>query len=214
MRPLMALVWREAIVVLRAVPFWIAAAAYVAVLAVFVMIWGDGVPVVGAGTQWEQFTRFQWVVLVAALPWTAARCTPRALDDLILFAFATAQRPSRLVLARSIALSVCLTMFALLALPVVIVMQRVAAIPLTDAAAGLVSSAALATFVAAVATAAGVLVRSRVAAWLAATACSVVVAGAIPASSAALWLLAAVLVAAAMLLRADARLTYLPESSS
>ena len=169
------------------------------------MIWGDGVPVVGAGTQWEQFTLLQQVVLLAALPWTAARCTPRALDDLTLFAFATAQRPSRLVLARSLALSACLTTLALLALPVIVVMQRVAAIPLPEAAVSVASVAGLATFVGVVATATRMLVRNRVAAWLAAMTCSIALAAAMPASSAGPWLLAAVLVAAPMLLRADAR---------
>ena len=210
--PLVSLVGREAVIVLRTIPFWVAAAAYVVLLALFVTIWGDGVPIVGGGTNWEQFIIVQWIVLLAALPWTAARCSPPSLRDVTLFAIATAQAPSRVLLARCVALSLCLTALAFLALPLIVVMQRVAAVPLAEAAASLLPLAGLAIFVAVAATASTLVCGNRVAAWIVATACSIVLASVMPSNgTAALWLLAAALVGGPLLLRADAALTYLPE---
>ena len=68
------LIWRELIIIGRTPSFWVAAAVYVSVLTLFVLIWGDGVPIVGAGPVWDQFSAVQLSVLLALLPWTATRC--------------------------------------------------------------------------------------------------------------------------------------------
>jgi hypothetical protein len=207
------LIWRELAVIWRTGSFWAATAASVSVLALFVVVWGDGVPVVNGGTSWQQFGAIQKTILILVLPWIAARCAVTPRRDLVLLASATASDPSRLLLARCVALTASFAAVAVCALPVVLLMQQIAAAPLQDFADQLVPLGGLATFVAVVTTGCMVSFVNPLRGWIAATAVTIAAGWLVPLTIAAtpIWMGLALAAAAPLLLMIDGILTYLPE---
>jgi hypothetical protein len=205
------LIWRELIIIGRMPSFWLAAAVYVSVLALFVVIWGDGVPIVGAGPVWDQFSAVQLSVLLALLPWTATRCvTTRRKRDLTVLAIVTASRPSALVLARCIALSAALFVLVLTALPIAIVMQQIAAIPFSAIGRALLPLLGLSLFVAVAATGFMLAFANPLPAWVITSAVTVVASRtvALTPASTPVWIGIALGAAVLLTVNADSRLAY------
>jgi hypothetical protein len=207
------LMWRELVVITRSRAFWTAAAAYLAVLTAYALIWGTGIPIAGGGTPWEQFASVQMGTLIVLLPWIAARFSCTSRQEITGIALAMATKPSTLLLARAAAL--CLALFAveLSATPMVIVMRQITALSLMSTADGLVPIAAVAVVAACVATGTMLLFRNPLAGWLLATAVTALAgrAGAFTETAAPVWIVIAAAVAMFSARLADAQLIYLPE---
>lgn len=107
-------------------PFW-AAGVHVAVLAVFVAAWGDGVGV-PLWSSWSFYTQLRVVelsLLAVLLPWTAARAMPPGDRSLrVRLSALTGTPPSRLVLARAAGSFSVTAMVSLAPVPVAILAQR------------------------------------------------------------------------------------------
>jgi hypothetical protein len=102
---------------------------HVGVLLLFIAAWGgSGIPLYIDGTFYDEARLLQIGVLALLLPWTAARCaaTDRG-DELVLLAATTVTRPSLVLAARAIALTLSLAGVILSGLPAMIVAQRMAA---------------------------------------------------------------------------------------
>ena len=208
-----ALIWREIVAVTRAPAYWVSAGLYAASLTAFVIVWGDGIPVVGARSSWEQFTMFQRVLLTVLLPWTAARCGTSSRRELTLIAFLTARSPSLVLLAQCAALAVSLLALALSALPIIALMQQIATPSLAAVALDMVPAAVLALLVAVATVTAAVALEAPIRVWGVAGILTIVasVLGP-PTAVAAPFVLAAAVVAAWLCLSAlRSRLVYLPE---
>jgi len=208
------LIWRELIIIGRTPSFWLAAAVYVSVLTLFVVIWGDGLPIVGAGPVWDQFSAVQLSVLLVLLPWTATRCvTTRRRRDLRVLAIVTASRPAELILARCIALGAALLVLVLTALPIAIVMQQIAAIPFSAIATALLPLLGLSLFVAVAATGFMLAFANPLPAWLITSAVTVVASRtvALTPASTPVWIGIALGAALLLTMNADSRLAYQAE---
>jgi hypothetical protein len=210
-----ALTWRELILVYRTRAFWAATAIYVSVLALFMLTWGDGLPVPTWGTNWQQFNFIQRAVLMLVLPWTAARCAATSNRDLILLATAAGHPPSRILVAKSLALAISLIGLALSALPIELLMQEMAARPLMAVGTDMLPLLGMATFVAAVTPACMFVSDNLLLGWIAATASTIAAASIIPESDIAmpLWIGVAVAAATPLLPVVDWKLRYLPETA-
>ena len=208
-----ALIWREIVAVTRAPAFWVSAVLYVAALTAFVVVWGDGIPVAGARSSWEQFTLFQRVLLAILLPWTAARCGTSSRRELTLIGFLTARSPSSVLLAQCAALAVSLLALALSALPIMVLMQQIAATSLAAVTLAMAPAAVLALLVAVVTVTATIAIGAPLRVWgVAGTLTLVAAVVGPPGPGAAPFVLAAVVVAAWLCLSAlRSRLVYLPE---
>jgi hypothetical protein len=210
------LIWRELAVIWRTGSFWTATATSVSLLALFVVVWGDGVPVINGGTSWQQFGAIQQAMLFLVFPWIAARCAVTPRRDLVLLASATASNPSRLLLARCVALTASLAASAACAIPVILLMQQIAAAPLQGLADQLVPLGGLATFVAVVTTGCMATLVNPLRGWIAATAVTIAAGWLVPLTIAAtpIWMGIALAAAAPLLLMIDGILTYLPEEAA
>ena len=213
MGPLICLVWRELTVLFRTSAFWAAAGVYVSALTAFVVVWGDGVPIAGGGTNWEQFISVWNALLLIALPWVAVRCGSATAPEVALLSAVTACEPSRILLAKWVGLSGALAGFGLLALPVVLLMRSIAAVTPATAVAGLVPLMALAVFVAALTAASTMLPLRPLHGWMIVAVMTLVAGWLIPLVPAALsvWLLIAVAIVASSAVSADRKLTYSSE---
>ena len=80
---MLALAWRQVVAAVRLPAVWIATAVQVAVLTLYIVVWGDGIPLVGARPPFEQFATAQTVLLLLVLPWVAARCLATAHRDTV-----------------------------------------------------------------------------------------------------------------------------------
>ena len=211
-----ALIWRDLTVITRTPAFWVSAALYVAALTAFVVVWGDGVPVVGAQSSWQQFTMAQRILLAVLLPWTAARCSASSRRELVWLGAIAAKRPSALLCAKCAALAVSLLALAFSALPVIVLTQQIGAGSPTTAALDMVPVAALALLVAGMTTAMTVVLEAPIRVW--AVTGGVTLVSAIfgpPAPHVALLWLAVFGTVAVLCLRAmRSTLTYLPEDGS
>ena len=209
-----ALIWREIVAVTRAPAYWVSAVLYVAALTAFVVVWGDGIPVVGARSSWEQFTMFQRVVLAILLPWTAARCGTSSRRELALIGFLTARSPSSVVLAQCAALAVSLLALALTALPVMALMQKVAVVSPAAVVLDIAPVAVLALLVAVVTVTASMAIESPIRVWGVAGIVTLVAAVVgPPRPGAAPFVFAAVVVSAwACLSAVRSRIVYVPEA--
>jgi hypothetical protein len=56
---------------------WIAIGAQIVFLSLYLLVWGDGIPLVGARPVLDQFATTQWILLGVLLPWAAARTGAR-----------------------------------------------------------------------------------------------------------------------------------------
>ena len=160
-----ALIWRELVAITRTPAYWVSAAVYIAALTAFVIVWGDGIPVVGARSSWEQFTMAQRVFLAMLLPWTAARCATSSRRELTLLGFMTARSSSSILFAQGVALAVALLALALSALPVMALMQQIAVVPLSVVVLDMAPAAVLALLVAAVTGAIAVALETPIRIW-------------------------------------------------
>jgi hypothetical protein len=205
------LIWHDLSRVLRGPAFWAAAVFYLSSLALFVVIWGDGVPIAGSGSTWEQFLRVKLALLAVVLPWTAVRSIGRTDRELTLLSLATATSPSRLVVATVVALCISLLGLALLALPLVLIMQQVTTVPMAAVIASLVPLAGLASLVAVLATVCGMLMGDSIAAWMAATIGTIAATVAMPVTTrmTIVWFVVACVLVIPLVLGANARLMYL-----
>ena len=208
-----ALIWRDLAMVSRAPALWVSAALYTSGLAFFVVVWGDGVPVAGAASNWRQFIAAERILLAVLLPWTAARCGVSSRRELVLTGVVTAKPPAALVLARCAALGLALIAVALAALPVVVLMQQIAGASAGAVALALVPIAALAIFVASVTTTVSIVLEAPVRVWGMVTAVSLTALAVIPSEPGAtpLWLLAAAAALALGIPQMRSKLTYLAE---
>lgn len=121
------LLWRELAVITRTPAFWIAAAAHLLVLAAFLVVWGDGVPVL-RGTVFEQFTGVQAVVLSLVLPWAAFRAgTGSPSHDATLRVVASCTGP-QLFVTRYLGITMALLVLVVSALPMKVVALRISSL--------------------------------------------------------------------------------------
>lgn len=208
---MLALIWRDLLAISRTGPPWVVATLYVSALALFVVIWGDGLPIAGGGSNWQQFTAFQAALLTVLLPWGAARCSTTSPPEVTRLAILTATRPSRVVLARCLALGTALLLLPLFSAPVVMVMRQASFESVPSVAGSVLHPAGMALFVAAVTTAAMLFCTGRLRGWAVATSATVVAAALVPrsASQGPVWLMLTALVCVSMTIAVDARLTYL-----
>lgn len=208
-----ALIWREIVAITRAPAYWVCAALYAAALTAFVVVWGDGIPVVGARSGWEQFTMFQRVLLAVLLPWAAARCGTSSRRELTLIGFLTTRSPVLVLLAQCAALAFSLFALALSALPIVALMRQIATPSLAAVTLDMVPAAVLSLLVAAMTVTAAAIIDAPIRVWSVVGILTViaVVAGP-PRPAAAPFVLAAAVVAGWLSFSAlRSRLVYLPE---
>lgn len=125
-----AIALRELIVIGRRPALVIAIVAYVALLAGFVLVWADGIPLPSGSNLYDQARTVQWGLLAVCLTWAAARCPAVDRGDrLVMVSALAAMRPAAVVAAKAAAQFAVLTLVALTALPVVIIAQQMAAVP-------------------------------------------------------------------------------------
>ena len=179
-----ALAWRQALAAIRLPAVWIALVFYVAALALYLVVWGDGVPLAGARSPFEQFATAQSILVLVMLPWVAARCaaTPHR-DAVVTLAVLSARRPSGVVIGACIGLVGVACAVALTGLPLAIVSQQIADRAMADLAAAQLRMLSLSAW-ATVLTLAAVLVSgSRVGGWLIATVATSIVSRFVPAGT-------------------------------
>ncbi len=131
-----ALALRDLSVIAGQPAFLLAMCLHAGVLAAFLAAWSNGVPQL-PGNVYEQQRLVQWLTLAILLPWTAVRCLPREQRrDVVLLALLTAVRPSRVLLARTLAAFLALSLLLASGLPMVLLAQQVAGIPLPQVLRG------------------------------------------------------------------------------
>jgi hypothetical protein len=128
-----AIVLREALVAARKPALVTTAILCAVLLALFPIAWGArGLPTLDGTSLYDQQFRFEWILLLLLLPWTAARVVAnQRADDLVSLSAMTAIPPSRVLLARLVATMAALAVVAGGALPVVISAQQMSAIPMS-----------------------------------------------------------------------------------
>jgi hypothetical protein len=172
MMPWWWLFWRASALIVRTPAYWIATGAHVVVLAAFLLVWGEGVPVLD-GSVFQQLAGIQAATLAAFLPWTAARCGSMSRLSTTRASTTMAVPPSRLLLARAASLTLALGALALAGLPMLLLAQQISALPLGEVASSLIPIASMIGFVAVLTTWCDVLIPDRMGAWLAAAGCTV-----------------------------------------
>ena len=202
------LLWRELAVMTRTRAFWVAMCAQLVVLASFIVVWGDGVPMM-TGNVSEQFSTLQAALLLGLLPWVAARMVGDG-HNVALVAAVAACAPRHVVVTRGLALVLVLLAVVASALPLKILALRVSAVEVWRGVLDLPPLVALSTFVVAVVIGSVVAGASRITAWLLGTVAALL-AGALvsPAQGPAL-LVAALALTGLIAMHADQRLRYLP----
>ena len=209
------LIWRDSAVIVRLRPYWLATAGYLTGLSAFVLAWGDGVPSF-QGTVLHQFLGVQGALLSVLLPWVAIRCGLQTPAAVVMTAGTLALTPSRLLLARCIALGVALSALVATGLPLMLLSQQISTTRPAEMLAGFSFLAALAWLVAAATAAASLFTADRVAAWVALTAGTVAVFRiatiGLPAAAALAGL--AILLSAVAPLRANSVLRFLPANEA
>jgi len=215
-----AMVLRELRVIGRRGALSAAMCVHVALLTGYLLAWGNGngIPVLGALTVYDQMLMVEVVLLTLLLPWIAARCvaTERG-DDLVLLSMVTAIPPSRVVVARALAVTMSLILVIASGLPALILAGRISAVRMSLVAEHEFALFSLAFVSSATALTWRHVCHSRVIGWFAAalsTAAVVSAARMAPSLVIAPVLTAAALCAMGLLaLRADVSLRYLAERS-
>jgi hypothetical protein len=206
-----AVMWRELSSILREPRFLAVMAARLAVLGAFVLVWGDGIPVLRGYTVLEQMMMIDVALLSAALPWIAVRCSPDSCpNDLVVVSVAASSPPWQVLAARIAGGGAALLACVLSALPLVVLAQQISAAPVSATIGALAPSLATPILAATTASLAMLLVRDRLLVWLVATALTVLGAGANVLPQSGLRLLVTAVVALGLLvLLAERRLKYL-----
>jgi hypothetical protein len=208
------LVWRELLATMRSPALWAVVGAQGVLLALYLLVWGDGVPLVGARPVLAQFATAQWLFLSLALPWAAARCTSaRRPDDVAYLSALGSLRPSRIVIAVMVALTAILLGITATGLPFALLARQISAAPAADWWRTELPIFTLSLCVAPLTSACLLFLSNRLFAWIVATGATLVLLGITPAGAPGGLLLGAAGVAAAGLLvsRADAPLQYVTE---
>jgi len=165
-----AIIMRELTVMTGKRAFILSAVTYVMLLAGFVFAWSDGVPLSDTPSLYGQSWAVNWALLTVWLPWTAARCLQIDRGDgLVLTAALIARRPASLLMAKFVAQILLLALFATTGLPVLILAQRMSAVPAERLLRDLASFGGLPVLAASITLAWVVAVESRLASWLGAT---------------------------------------------
>lgn len=211
-----ALATRELIVAARTAAVPLASLGILALLTVFVLAWSPGVSVVATMNLYEQARVLHWVLLAAALPWVAVRCSPRERGQALVMVTAfIGLRPASVITAKVLASFIVLVSVTLTGLPGLVMAQQAAAAPLGSVLADLLPLLGLALLIAASSNAAVLLAADGLRAWLWAagtvTAILVTAVGWTPELSrvGVLCALAGVLATASMCSTAGRSLTYL-----
>ena len=215
-RALATLVWRALLGAARTPALWIAMGVQIAFLSLYLLVWGDGLPLVGARPVLEQFATTQWIFLGLALPWTASRSGAAwRRDEIAQLAALGAVLPSSAVAASVAALTVLLLAMAAAGLPLALLAQQISAVPAMDLWRTQLPLYALSLVAAPVTAACMLVVANRVMAWTAASAITFIMMIAVPQGLAGAAVLAALAVAAVALLvnGADRRFWYLSEQA-
>ena len=213
-RAVAALVWRLLLAAARTPALWAAMGAQIVLASLYLLVWGDGLPLVGARPVLQQFATAQWVFLGLALPWAAARSGAAwRRDEIAQLAALGAVRPSSVVTASVMALAVLLLAMAIVGLPFAALARQISAVPLTELWRTQLPLYALSLCAAAVTAACMLVAASRFLAWTAATALTLGAALLVPQGLAGGAVLAALgaAVAAVLVSGADRRLWYLSE---
>ncbi len=202
------LLWRELTVMTRTRALWAAMSVQLLVLAAFLVVWGDGVPMM-TGNVSEQFGTLQTGLLLVMLPWVAARVVGDG-RTVALVAAVGAFPPRRVVAARYLALLLVLLAVAASALPLKILSLRISGVDKWPGLFDLQIVAALCTLVAAIATVSVVTGLSRFTAWVLGTTATLLGATLVSPAHGPWVIVAALVMTALTARRADQRLTYLP----
>jgi hypothetical protein len=208
--------WRLLLAAGRTPAPWAAMGAQIVLFSLYLLVWGDGLPLVGARPVLDQFATAQWIVLGVMLPWTAARSGAAwRRDDIAQLSALGAVRPSSIVSASVMALAVLLAATAAVGLPFAVLAQQISALPVTELWRTQLPLYALSLCAAALTAACMLVVANRIFAWAAATALTLVAAIAVPQGLAGTAVLAAFGAATAAMLvsGADRRFWYLSEQS-
>ena len=211
-----ALMWRALLTAARTPALWAAMGAQVLLFSLYLLLWGDGLPLVGARSTLEQFTTLQWIVLGLALPWAAARSgVVRGRDEVARLAVLGAVPPSSVVTAAVAALAVLLVALAAAGLPFAMLAQQISAVPATELWRSQLPLYALGLCAAPITAACMLVAANRFAAWAAATALTLAVVALVPHGFGGGVVLAALaaIVVAALVSGADRRFWYLSEQA-
>ena len=215
-RALTTLVWRALLGAARTPALWIAMGVQIAFLSLYLLAWGDGLPLAGARPVLAQFATTQWIFLGLVLPWAAARSGAAwRRDELAQFAALGAIPPSSAVAASVTALVVLLLAMAAVGLPFAVLAQQISAVPAMELWRTQLPVYALSLCAAAVTATCMLVVANRIMAWTAATALTFAVMIVAPTGIAGAAVLAALAVAlgAALVNGADRRFWYLSEQA-
>ena len=181
MTTLGALAWQQIAKASRTPALWVAAIGHVLVLSLYVVVWGDGVPLAGARTPFEQFTTAYTALLVVLLPWVAARCLGVGTrNDVAIQAVLTAQRPLTVVFGATLGLAVVLLTVIATGLPVIVLAQQTSEHSSWEVARVVARVAGLGACLAPLSLAATLVSESRLWGWLLGIVASTVLAAATP----------------------------------
>jgi hypothetical protein len=185
---------------------WAGACCYLVLLALFLIIWGDGVPGFAASLV-AQYSAVRLSILTALTPWIACRLSGASILQLERVSMLTPCTPRQFVLSQLLALCTTLVGIELLALPLTIIAARISAAEIDTVVAALLPATALCTWIAASASAASLVLSSPLVRWIVVTAAAVGARVALPDSGVALaWLLVASgVVGLAAVMRANRR---------
>ena len=178
---LAALVWQQVATSSRTPAIWVAVIGHVLLLSLYVVVWGDGIPLAGARAPFDQFTTAYTALMVVLLPWVAARCLGVGTrNDLAIRAVLTAQRPLIVVCGATIGLAVVLLTVVGTGLPVIVLAQQTSEHSSWEAARVVARFAGLGACLAPLSLAATLLSESRLWGWLLGIVASSVLAAATP----------------------------------
>ena len=215
-RPLTTLVWRALLGAGRTPAVWMAMGVQIAFLSLYMLVWGDGLPLVGARPVLEQFATTQWIFLGLALPWVAARSGAAwRRDEVAQLAALGAVQPSSIVTASVAALAVLLLATAAVGLPFAVLAQQISALRLMELWRTQLPLYALSLCAAAVTATCMLVVANPLLAWTTATGVTCGVMIAVPPGLAGAVVLAALgaAIGVALVSGADRRFWYLSEQA-
>jgi hypothetical protein len=202
------LLWREITVMTRTRGLWVAMCLQLLALAAFLLVWGDGVPMM-TGNLADQFSTLHTALLLVILPWAAARVVGDG-TTVALVAAVGACVPRQVVASKYVALLTVLLALVTSALPFKILALRISNVEMWRGLLDLPAVAAVCMLVAAIAIASVVAGLSRFAAWVLGTCAMLLGAAVVSPTQAPVVMLGALVVAGFVALRADQRLGLLP----
>jgi hypothetical protein len=209
-----ALAWQQVAPASRTPALWVAVVGHVLALSLYLVVWGDGVPLAGARAPFEQFTTAYTALLVVLLPWVAARClTLGSRNEVALQAVLTAQRPLTIVLGATLGLAVVLLTVIATGLPLTLLAQQTSPHSSWEVGRVMARLAGVGACLAPVSVAATVASGSRLWSWILGIAASSVLASATPVGlvgSTMLWPIAGCAIAL-VVEHAERRWRYLAE---